>query len=182
MRVLVEDIGGTAIKWACMDEKSNILERGKVPTPLEGREELIEALGQLYDNALKGGPVEGIAISMPGIIDSANGYVAMGGALRYNDDFYLRHALFERCPVHITIYNDAKCAAMAEAGMGALKDVSDGFALILGTMIGGAYIKDGQLVMGRHFAAGEVSYIISDRDGNGMRDEVWGNRCGVPAL
>ena len=50
MRVLVVDIGGTAIKWACMDEESNILERGKVTTPLEGRAELIECLVERSGN------------------------------------------------------------------------------------------------------------------------------------
>ena len=59
------------------------------------------------------------------------------GAHDYNDDFYFRHVLYERCPVRIVIENDAKCAAMAEAGKGALKDVSDGLVLIFGTMIGG---------------------------------------------
>ena len=79
--------------------------------------------------------VEGIANSMPGIIDTETGYCVMGGALSYNDDFYFRHVLYERCPVRIVIENDAKCAAMAEAGMGALKGVNDGLVLIFGTMI-----------------------------------------------
>lgn len=61
-------------------------------------------------------------------------------------------------------YNDAKCAAMAEAGVGALADVEDGFVIILGTMIGGAYTHNRRLVMGRHFAAGEVSYILNGLD------------------
>lgn len=48
---------------------------------------------------------------MPGIIDPENGYCVTGGALRYNDDFYFRHVLYERCPVRIVMENDAKCAA-----------------------------------------------------------------------
>ena len=118
---------------------------------------------------------------MPGIIDTANGYCAMGGALRYNDDFYLRHALYEKCPVKISIENDAKCAALAEAA-GSLKDVNDGFVLIFGTMIGGGYVKDKKLHRGMHFSAGEVSYIISDRDGTPNFEGVFGNRCGTPQL
>ena len=112
MKILVVDIGGTSIKYACMREDMTMLTRGKIPTPKEGREELIEAIGKLYDGLPD---VEGIAISMPGIIDSAGGYCVMGGALRYNDDFYLRHSLYKRCPVKIYMENDAKCAAMAEA-------------------------------------------------------------------
>lgn len=179
MKILVVDIGGTSIKYACMREDMTMLTRGKIPTPQEGREALIGAVGELYDGLPE---VEGIAISMPGIIDSAGGYCVMGGALRYNDDFYLRHSLYKRCPVKIYMENDAKCAAMAEAAAGSLKDVKDGFVLIFGTMIGGGFIKDHKLYRGRHFSAGEVSYMITAREGSPDSETVWGNRCGTPRL
>lgn len=179
MKVLVIDIGGTFTKYACMTDEMKILTRGKIETPKEKREHLIEAIGRLYDEMPD---ISGIAISMPGIIDSDNGYCSMGGALRYNDDFYLQHSLYERCPVKIHIENDAKCAAMAEAAVGNLKDVSDGFVLIFGTMIGGSFIKDHKLHKGKHFSAGEVSYIISDKNEKPNYDTVWGNRCGLPHL
>ncbi len=179
MKVLVVDIGGTYIKYAYMREDMTILDRGKVETPKSGRESLIETIGDLYDKMPE---LDGIAISMPGIIDSENGYCVMGGALRYNDDFYLRHSLYQRCPVKIHMENDAKCAAMAEAAEGSLKNVSDGFVIIIGTMIGGGFIKDRKLHRGRHFSAGEVSYINTIRDGAPDFETVWGNRCGTPAL
>ncbi|WP_148410126.1 ROK family protein [Murimonas intestini] len=179
MKVLVIDIGGTSIKYACMKEDMTILTRGKMDTPKENREQLIETIGKIYDEMPD---VEGIAISMPGIIDSENGYCAMGGALRYNDDFYLRHSLYQRCPVKIYMENDAKCAAMAEAAVGSLKDVQDGFVLIFGTMIGGGFVKDHRLHKGKHFSAGEVSYNITVRNGKPTYEDVWGNRCGTPRL
>lgn len=179
MKILVVDIGGTYIKYARMTEEMEILSRGKIETPKEKREDLVETIGKLYDEMPD---VDGIAISMPGIIDSDNGYVSMGGALRYNDDFYLRHSLYERCPVKIHMENDAKCAAMAEAAVGSLKDVADGFVLIFGTMIGGGFIKDHKLYRGKHFSAGEVSYIMSDKDSMPGYETVWGNRCGTPRL
>ncbi len=179
MKILVIDIGGTYIKYACMDENMLIHIRGKVKTPTESREDLIEVIGQLYDDVSE---VDGIAISMPGIIDSENGYCAMGGALRYNDDFYLKRALYQRCPVEIYMENDAKCAAMAEVAVGSLRDVNDGFVLIFGTMVGGAFIKDRKIHKGKHFSAGEVSYIDTVRDGKPLREDVWGNRCGTPGL
>ena len=78
MRVLVLDIGGTFTKYACMDEAMRFLERGKIPTPQDSRESLIEALGQIYDGLL---PLDGIALAMPGIIDPEQGCCRMGGAL-----------------------------------------------------------------------------------------------------
>lgn len=179
MQILVVDIGGTFIKYACMTEDMSVLSRGKVKTPESGREELIETIGNIYDQMPE---VEGIAISMPGIIDSENGYCSMGGALRYNDDFYLRHSLYQRCPVKIIMENDAKCAAMAEAAVGNLKDVEDGFVLIFGTMIGGGFIKNHTLHRGKHFSAGEVSYINTGRDSMPTFSNLWGNRCSTVGL
>lgn len=179
MNILAVDIGGTAIKYAHMTETMDILSKGKVKTPKKGREELIEAIGEIYDGM---SDVDGIAISMPGILDSENGYCVMGGALRYNDDFYLQEQLYKRCPVDIWMENDAKCAAMAEAATGSLKDVNDGFVLIFGTMIGGGFIKDHRLYKGKHFSAGEVSYIITEKGQMPDKENVWGNCCGTPRL
>ena len=156
-----------------------IEQRGKIFTPQEGRNELIEAIARLYEAV---GDAEGIAISMPGIIDSSNGYCAMGGALRYNDDFYFRHALYERCKTKIHIENNAKCAAMAEAAVGSLIDTADGFVLIFSTMIGGGYIKDHHIYKGKHFAAGEVSYIILNSENKLSDENFWGRSFGIPKL
>ena len=176
MKVLTVDIDGTYIRYACMDEFMNIAQRGKIFTPQEGRETLIEAVARLFEAV----GAEGIAISMPGIIDSEKGYCAMGGALRYNDDFYFRDTLYERCKTKIHIENNAKCAAMAEAAVGSLMDVEDGFVLIFSTMIGGGYIRNHKLYKGKHFAAGEVSYIILN-SGNKLDDEnLWGRSFGIP--
>ena len=179
MAILTIDIGGTAIKYAVMTEDADILRRGSVPTPQTGRGALIDALAALYADTPE---AEGIAIAMPGIIDTENGYCAMGGALRYNDGFHLRRALQEKCPVPVCMENDAKCAAMAEARLGALRDVEDGFVIVLGTMIGGAFIKGHRLHRGKHFSAGAVSFINTVRDGHPVPENVWGNRCGASGL
>ncbi len=179
MNILTFDIGGTYIKYALMNEKSEFLFKDRVETPQSSRAELIDTLVDVYG---KYDEINGIAISMPGIIDRKNGYCRIGGALTYNNDFFLRDALHEKCPVPTVMENDAKCAAMAEASFGALKDVNDGFVLIFGTMIGGGYICNRRLVRGKHFSAGEVSYITSSRDGWPYREEVFGIRCGMPML
>ena len=177
MKILTVDIDGTHIRYACMNEYMEISQRGKIFTPQEGREQLIEAIGRLFEAV---DAAEGIAIAMPGIIDSEKGYCAMGGALRYNDDFYFRDALYSRCKTKIHIENNAKCAAMAEATVGSLMDYEDGFVLIFSTMIGGACIRDHRLYKGKNFAAGEVSYIILN-SGDKLDDKnLWGRSFGIP--
>ena len=177
LKVLTVDIDGTYIRYACIDESMNIAQRGKIFTPQEGRDQLVEAVARLFAAASDS---EGIAISMPGIIDSENGYCAMGGALRYNDDFYFRDALYERCKTKIHIENNAKCAAMAEATVGSLMDTADGFVLIFSTMIGGGYIHDHKIYKGKHFAAGEVSYTILNSNGELSNENFWGRSFGIP--
>lgn len=179
MDVLTIDIGGTFIKYAVMSDDLKISSRVKIPTPQDTRADLIDALTKIFNDSSK---VDGIAISMPGIIDTKKGYCFMGGALHYNDDFYFRDALNEKCPVKITIENDAKCAAIAEATVGSLADVEDGFVMIFGTGIGGGYIKDKKLHRGVHFSAGEISCLITDRDSMPVDENIFAAHCGVPAL
>ena len=179
MRILAVDIGGTFIKYALMTHECEMIEQGKTQTPRSDRDALIESIGRIYDAYPD---VNGIAVSMPGIIDSANGHVIMGGALEYNNDFYFKNALYKRCPVKIAVNNDAKCAASAEAKLGALKDVGDGVVLLFGTMIGGGIVIDHKVRKGIHSSAGEVSYILTDRAADPSYETVWGNRNGIPML
>ncbi len=181
MKISVIDVGGTFIKYACMNEKSEILSRGKIPTPMDSSEDFVNALVEIYNSTPE---VEGMAISLPGIIDTKNGRCVTCGALQYNNDFYLERAVREKISdLKFSMENDAKCAGMAEASVGSLQDVEDGFVLVFGTGIGGAFIKNHTLHRGHHFSAGEVSFILTDKDAPQMINEFrWGNQCGVPQL
>lgn len=179
MLVTVIDVGGTFIKFALMDEHSNIIERGKIPTPTSDRNEFIKAVVDIHRKFDRS---EGIAMSLPGIIDAVNGVCITSGALEYNNGFNIVEALQSECNTRVTIENDAKCAALAEASVGALADVSDGFVLIFGTAIGGAFIKDHKIHRGAHFSAGEVSFTVTDIDGSPVDENFLGFQCGVPQL
>ncbi|MEE0779936.1 MAG: ROK family protein [Massilimicrobiota sp.] len=159
MKYLVLDVGGSSIKYALMDEQAQIYERGSTPTPQDTLEHFIETIGQLYDD-YKGG-IEGIALSMPGIIDPQKGYCFTGGALSYIRDIPMKEKLQQRCPCPITIGNDAKCAGAAEFGFGNLQDVEDGVVIVLGTAVGGCVIHQGEVQYGKHFFGGEFSMIFS---------------------
>ena len=186
MKILVLDIGGTAIKYAFMNEEGAFLLRGDVPTPREGRQEFLAAISEIAGKAPLAGdpeePLEGAAVSLPGIIDYETGTLMMGGSLTYNNGFAMRDALKELLGVpKVILENDAKCAGAAEAASGALSDVKDGVVLVFGTNIGGAIIRDRKVVHGAHSAAGEVTYIIPD--GTVPAEEnLWGERCGAPGL
>ena len=64
-----------------MNENAEFLERGEIPTPMDSLDSYLAALGTIihrYDHN-----VEGIAMCVPGIIDSVQGVCITGGNLRY---------------------------------------------------------------------------------------------------
>jgi len=181
MNYLALDIGGSAIKFALMNEKGEFLAKDQVKTPKESIEEFIETIGKIFDKYKD--VIEGIAISMPGVIDSDRGYVFTGGALEYNNDKDMVSILKKRCPINITIENDGKCAALAEAWLGSLNECNDGIVVILGTGIGGGIIKDKKLHRGHHFMAGEFSNIITNSNDIKTNDySFWAKDNGTHAL
>lgn len=179
-KYLALDIGGSAIKYALIQEDLTFLEKSTLPTPLDGMDHFVEVIGELYDRYAS--EIKGIAISMPGIIDPERGYNYTGGALHYIVNTETVSILQKRCPVPITIGNDAKCAANAEVGFGNLKDVQDGAVVILGTGIGGCIVKDHQVHIGRHFSAGEFSSIKTNcLEPNNVK-WTWAVRNGIVGL
>ena len=181
MNFLILDVGGQAIKYALMNEKSEFIEKGKVPTPTDTIENFAEAVGGIFDKYKN--TIEGIGMSMPGRIDSDRGYLYTGGSLEYNTDKEMSTILKKRCPVPITIENDGKCAALAELWKGNLKNCDDAIVMVIGTGIGGGIIKDKKLHKGKHFIAGEFGFIhTNDSDHQDNFSGMLSRQCGTPTL
>lgn len=159
---LAMDVGGSSIKYGRISPDRELTEQGKIPTPLQDPEAYIDALAGVYE--LFKGRVQGIALSVPGAIDSEKGICITSGALGLPRNFPLAELLEDRCGVPVTVMNDAKAAAMAEAAWGSLAGCRDGIVIVLGTGIGGALIKDGRVHMGCHCTAGEFSNISLDQE------------------
>ncbi len=163
-RYLLIDIGGTYIKYCLADAQARQTENGSVPTPRGSMEELLSALEGIA--APYRGGFQGCAISMPGRIDTARGIAHTGGALSgYIWEQPLAALVEHRLGVPVTIANDGKCAAAAETWNGALADVRNGLVVVLGTGIGGGIVLDRRVYMGSHFAAGEISNLITELSG-----------------
>ena len=178
MNYLVFDIGGTAIKYALMTESSHIIEKGEISTPKLNFEDFIEKLLNIY---YKFNNIEGIAISLPGKIDSITGFSYSGGSLFYNSEKNIPKFLSSKLGIPVTAENDGKCAALAEAWQGNLSDCNDGIVVILGTGVGGGIIKSKQVHRGKEFIAGEFSFIINNTNAKkGEKLNLFGFTGGVP--
>lgn len=157
MKLMVFDVGGTEIKYSVMDESLERRDSGSVPTPMGSQEEFFDVLCGLF--APHASEAEGIAMSLPGFIDSEKGICLGGGALRYNHGKEVAGPLSARLGVPVHIANDGKCAALAELRDGVLKGCRNAGVYIIGTGVGGGLIINGEILNGRHFTAGEYSFM-----------------------
>lgn len=180
-KYLTIDVGGSSIKYALVDESLTFLEKGKVKNTFENLDQFTDAIKEIYEKYADG--VEGMACSMPGVIDPDTGYFYSGGSYdAYIHEINLIDELHKKIDCKISIANDAKCAANAELGYGCLKDVNNAVVIVLGTGIGGCVILDHKVLNGKNFSAGEFSFISCDTTNEFTFPNAWGKRNGSSGL
>lgn len=155
-KICTIDIGGSFIKYAFYSEETpdTLLNQGEIPVP-----KTKEALYQEIKKITQKEAISGVAISMPGLIDSDRGYNFHGGSLAYIREISVERELMALLKLPVTIENDGKCAALGEHWQGSLRGVQSGIVVVLGTGIGGGLIIDGKLWRGTNFSAGEFSFL-----------------------
>lgn len=178
MAYLVLDVGGSSIKFALADASYRLSEKGSLPTGYSTHAEFIEAIGGIYDRFAP--QVDAIALSCCGELDPRTGHMFSGGALRFNAGHNMIDSVQSRCPVPVSIENDANCALLAEVHDGSLRDCRNAVALVMGTGVGGAILINGRIYHGSHFHSGNASFIKPDLSDPGDANLALAN--GVPAL
>jgi predicted NBD/HSP70 family sugar kinase len=158
--IICIDIGGTFMKYGMLNQSIEIIQKGKIPSDTSGTDKFLECIDQIVTPFLP--ECDGIAISMPGKINTEKGIAVTGGSFTSIDHFPIRSVLEEKYHIPVSVANDGKCAANAEVWLGALKDVPNGIVYILGTGIGGGIVIDHKVVAGSHFAAGEFSFCANN--------------------
>ena len=180
MKLTVLDVGGTEIKYSVMEENLIPCGSGTVRTPLESRDAFYRCVEEIYQRI--GAGTEGVAMALPGIIDSDRGYCYTGGMLAFHQGHAVASELSERlgCPVHIE--NDGKCAALAEYTCGSLRGCRNAAVFLIGTGVGGGLIVNGQLLKGSHFSAGEFSFLMKEPQTPENIESFVGYSCSVRAF
>ncbi|MFV0254546.1 MAG: ROK family protein [Erysipelotrichaceae bacterium] len=179
MKKLVIDVGASAIKYALMDNEANIYQKGQKPTPKDTLDNFLAVIKSLYQQFQF--EIDGIAFSVPGTIDSNLGQIYAPGGLGYNENINLADKIGEFTNLPVSLENDGKSAALAELWKGNLKDCQDGIVIVVGSGLGGGIIKDGKLIKGQHFFAGEFSFI-KQNDQADFFGNVWASRASTTAL
>lgn len=182
MCYLAIDVGGTFTKYALMDKNGAILSKDKIPTVPDDFDGFINSVSEVYNICRSSSDIAGIALSMPGLIDSKSGFIYTGGNITCIDSVNIAEVIEKSCGVRTTVENDAKCAALAELWRGSLTDCKDAVVMVCGTGIGGAVIKDRKIISGSHCMAGEFSYTDINADSNYSLDNSFAAKAGIKAL
>ncbi|SCA92174.1 Putative Beta-glucoside kinase (bglK) [Pseudolactococcus piscium] len=170
-KYLAIDIGGSFIKYSQVDHAGNLAGSHKVKTPNN-----LADLTVIIENLIAdmGSNIRGVAISCPGRIDDLTGTVYNGGALPFLHEFCVKQFVASISQVPCVVMNDGKAAALSELWLGNLKGIENGAAILLGTGVGGGIILNGEIIQGRHFQAGELSFM-PDRIGRPGQEAYFGH-------
>ena len=180
-KYLCIDLSRTKLKYAVITEELDIKAEGNEYIGIETREEVFEPIREVTDRFRD--EIAGVSITMPGVIDPKNGIAYSGGVFEWVRNVNYADELSEYIDMPVVICNDAKAAALAEVGYGALKKVQNGILLmILNTGIGGTVITDGHILNGHHFAAGEFSYMRGDYRRRDNYDDMFALAEGLDGL
>lgn len=165
------DLGGTKILIGLVEKESGKVvshikkktkkEKGPeniVRKMVEGVEELLEESGKSFTE------ISSIGIGSAGQIDRKNGIIIGAPNLDcYN--LNLKEILQNKFNISVFVANDVEVATIGEQKFGAGKGCADFVCVFVGTGIGSAIVKNGQIIYGATGTAGELGHIIVDLNG-----------------
>lgn len=164
--VIGVDLGGTAIKMGRFLKDGTCLDSISLATPQPANPEpVVKAIAQGVKQLDRDYTCKAIGLGMPGPTDNARRIAKKSINLPGWDDVPVADWLEAQTGLPTVLENDANCAAIGEAWLGAAREFSDFILLTLGTGVGGAIFLNGKLFTGRCGAAGELGLITLNPDG-----------------
>ncbi len=159
-QVIGIDIGGTTISLGCFSADGTCLESISLATPQPATPEaIVNAIANPIQIFCHKYTCQAIGVGMPGPTDATNRIARVGINLPDWTDIPLAEWLEERTHLPVTLANDANCAAVGEAWLGAGREIENFILLTLGTGVGGAIFINGKLFTGSYGAAGELGLV-----------------------
>ncbi|MGC8710947.1 MAG: ROK family protein [Leptodesmis sp.] len=165
-QVLGIDLGGTAIKLGRFTQDGTCLQTLRIPTPQPATPKaVLVAMAAAIAEIDPQRKAIAIGVGTPGPADAAGRIARVAINLSGWQDVPLADWLEAKTGRPTVIANDANCAGLGEAWLGAGRWYRNLILLTLGTGVGGAIILDGKLFVGHHGTAGELGLITLNPDG-----------------
>ena len=158
--VVVADLGARKCHVALADLGGTILRDFVRPTLDAGgayetlRTLVLKATAEAASQDLL---VSSLVVGLPAIIDPDTG-MTLGSPWDFGGSGLVRR-LAQDVSVPIAVENEANLSALAQAWRGLGRGLRNFAVISIGSGVGGAVFANGQLVRGRHNAAGEVGFL-----------------------
>ncbi len=151
------DVGGTNIEVGSVDERHQVLQRAKAPTPEGGPEDVLDVIVDLV-GSLDADPIA-VGIGIPGVVHEGRA-LTVPNLVGWTEDVDLIGPLSDQLGVPVTLGNDANVGLLGEWTAGAARGGRNILGLWMGTGVGGGLILDGRPYVGSRGAAGEIGHVI----------------------
>jgi glucokinase len=171
MNVIGIDVGGTNIKLGLLTARGEVfLGRGFETRSFRARDDIITDIIQHVKVIQQEAKNQTLEVNALGIGVPATLNVEKGATLIMPNfaegwfDFQIVKTLQEQTGLASFVVNDARSFVLAESLMGAGRGFKHVFGVILGTGVGGGFVLDGKLQLGKGWA-GEFGHFIVDPNG-----------------
>lgn len=163
--------GERSLRVAIADVTLRVVAEQRMPLPPEHRadssldraallvQEMVDAVGA------DPGEVLALGVGVPAPVDVRTGEVSAPGVMRGWDEVDIRQVLARRLEVPVQVDNDANLGALAEARLGAGRDVPGLAYLRVAHGVGLGLVVDGRVLHGRSGAAGEIGHLAVEPGG-----------------
>jgi N-acetylglucosamine repressor len=160
------DLGDRIFTAATVNLRGEIIDRLDVPSEdADGEDALrlaLEVIGGIVGRA--GGPILGIGIGAPGLVDRGVGTVIQAVKRDWRQ-LPLGPIVAQRFGLPVHVANDAQAAGLAEHVFGTVRGVNL-VTIKVGQGIGAGLVLNGELFEGDGFGAGEIGHTVVDPNGD----------------
>lgn len=153
LNVLAVDLGGTKLASGIVSEEGDVSEYGvKFVEATRGSRYLTHLLSQevfskVQESQASSTSISAVGMGSPGPLDYESGIILEPANLPWRH-VPIRQILAELTQLPVFLDNDANCALLGEAWLGAAQGLRDVIMLTLGTGIGGALMQEGDIFHG----------------------------------
>ena len=155
------DLGTVKTTVGCCDLTGRIIDKEEFLTDRDESRTTDRIIGSVHALIKKyGGLIEGIGVSLPALVDSANQHVLFSPHFAWRDPL-IPERIHESTSLPVMVENDANAAALAELWFGRLevRDVRDFILVFIENGIGTGIVFDGQIYRGPNGVAGEFGHM-----------------------
>ena len=171
--IIGTDIGGTKVKTVICDLNGNIVASSSFNTCQYLDSGLLKQIAREIEFIVNKEGIEdekilGMGAGVPGITETATGIVVEAPSLNWVRYPFITEAK-RHIPYPVHVDNDVNVAALGEQWLGNARDKQSVLFIAVGTGIGSGIIINNQLYRGSSSAAGEIGYMVTDK--NDMKNE-----------